>query len=74
MIDSLAAAIVTCSAAVALFDAPSVTFAVKLNVPAAVGVPDSTPPVDSVNPPGTLPALTVHVYGVVPPLACSTSE
>jgi hypothetical protein len=49
----------------------SVTFTVKLNVPAVVGVPLMTPPLDIVNPPGSVPALTDQEYGVFPPLACS---
>ena len=47
----------------------SVTFAVKLLVPAAVGVPDMTPALDSVNPAGKLPVLIVQERGDVPPLA-----
>jgi hypothetical protein len=36
----------------------SLTFAVKVNVPLAVGVPEITPlPADSVNPAGRLPEL-----------------
>lgn len=50
------------------------TFAVKLNDPAAVGFPETTPPVDSINPIGKDPALTDQVYGVVPPLAISVTE
>ena len=64
----------TCSAFVALVEDASVTLAVKLNVPGAVGVPESTPPVDKLNPPGKDPALTVQVYGVVPPPATSVTE
>lgn len=64
----------TCSDAVVLFEAASVTLAVKLNVPAAVGVPERTPPVESVSPPGNVPLDTLQLYGGVPPLACSTAE
>jgi hypothetical protein len=46
-------AVTTCAAA-------SVILAVKLNVPAAVGVPDNRPTVESVNPPGKAPALTLQ--------------
>ena len=34
---------------------------VKLNVPGAVGVPDSTPPDDSDKPPGSDPVSSVNV-------------
>jgi hypothetical protein len=53
----------------------SVTVAVRLAVPAAVGVPEMIP-VDAakLSPAGRLPALIDHVYGVVPPFACSTVE
>ncbi len=40
----------------------------KLNVPAALGVPDKVPPALSVNPVGAVPAVTANVYGVLPPL------
>ena len=43
-----------------------VAFTVKLKVPAADGVPEMTPAVDSVNPVGKLPLLSVQVMGVVP--------
>jgi hypothetical protein len=48
----------------------SVTVAVKLNVPLAVGVPEIRP-VDeaSERPAGRLPDVIDHEYGVVPPLA-----
>ena len=44
-------------------------------VPAVVGVPE-IPPVDAtrLNPAGSVPALTLQLYGVVPPLACSVVE
>src|SRR5438067_8804244 len=41
----------------------------KLNPPAAVGVPDSFPPVENVSPPGKVPLPTDHLYGGVPPEA-----
>ena len=47
----------------------SVTFAVKLLVPFAVGVPEIAPALERVNPAGRLPALMVHESGDVPPLA-----
>ena len=42
---------------------------------AAVGVP-LIRPVDafSVKPPGSVPEVSVHVYGVVPPVAASVCE
>src|SRR5581483_2801133 len=46
--------------------APSVPRMVNGNVPAAVGVPASTPAADSVRPAGSGPVV-VNVYGVVPP-------
>jgi hypothetical protein len=39
----------------------SVAVTVKLAVPAVVGVPESTPPVDSVSPVGSEPLVTVKV-------------
>jgi hypothetical protein len=45
-----------------------VTFAVKLDVPAAVGVPLMTPALDNVKPAGNVPALTDQVSGAVPPI------
>jgi hypothetical protein len=55
--------------------ATSVTWTVNDAVPAAVGVPEITP-VDAtrLNPAGNVPALTLQLYGVVPPLACSVVE
>jgi hypothetical protein len=41
--------------------AESVTVTVKLNVPDAVGVPDSTPPELSVSPVGRAPEVTAQV-------------
>jgi hypothetical protein len=54
----------------------SVTFAVNVSAATAVvGLPDITPVLDaSVNPAGKLPELTLHVYGGVPPIACSVAE
>jgi hypothetical protein len=52
----------------------SATVAVRLAVPAAVGVPEIIP-LDAarVSPAGRLPE-TDHVYGEAPPVACSTVE
>ena len=41
-------------------------FTVKLDVPAAEGVPVMTPSAESVNPSGKLPFCSVHVIGAVP--------
>jgi hypothetical protein len=38
-----------------------VTCTVKLNVPAAVGVPDTVPPADNVRPDGKAPVVTENV-------------
>jgi hypothetical protein len=69
-----AAATVICRGAVVVCAAASVTLAVKLNVPAVVGVPEIWPAEESVSPLGSAPALTVQVYGVVPPLAARVVE
>jgi hypothetical protein len=48
----------------------SVTMAVKLNDPVVVGVPEIVPlAVASVRPAGSVPALTLQLYGAVPPVA-----
>jgi hypothetical protein len=53
----------------------SVTFTVKLNVPAEVGVPEITP-LDAVklSPGGRRPELMLQVYGVTPPVAVKVAE
>jgi hypothetical protein len=48
-----------------------VTRTVKLEVPAAVGVPLRTPAADRLRPAGSAPAETDQLYGVVPPVAAS---
>ena len=55
--------------------AASFTCTVNDTVPAVVGVPEITP-VDAarLNPAGNVPALTLQLYGVVPPLACTAIE
>lgn len=58
-------------ALVTLLDAPSVTLTVKLLVPVPVEIPEIAPPLESVNPPGRLPAMTDQEYGVAPPVAVS---
>jgi len=52
--------------------AESVTMTVKVDVPDVVGTPLICPVAAfKVRPVGKAPAVTLHVYGVVPPLACS---
>jgi hypothetical protein len=46
--------------------AESVTVTVKLKVPNAVGVPESTPPELSTSPAGGVPDVMAQVYGAVP--------
>jgi hypothetical protein len=47
----------------------SATRTVKLDKPAAVGVPLMVPPDESVNPAGSDPDTTDQEYGAVPPVA-----
>jgi len=47
------------------------TRTVKLEVPAAVGVPLRTPAADKLRPAGGVPEVTDQLYGVVPPVAAS---
>jgi hypothetical protein len=51
----------TVKARVPVHPLASVARMVKLNVPAAVGVPVKAPPEASVNPVGSVPALVVNV-------------
>jgi hypothetical protein len=51
----------SCADAVCAGELLSVTVTVKLDVPAVVGVPEITPPLDIVNPAGRLPDVTDHV-------------
>jgi hypothetical protein len=63
------------NAIVPVLFAASVTFTVNDTVPAVVGVPEMTPvEATRLSPAGRVPALTLQVYGVVPPLACSPVE
>ena len=66
-------AITSISACVAVKggDAESATWAVKLKVPAAVGVPLMTPVAESDNPGGRVPDATDQWYGRVPLTAAS---
>src|SRR5450432_3525753 len=47
----------------------AVALTVKVKLPLADGVPERTPAVDRLSPPGRLPLDTVKVYGLLPPLA-----
>jgi hypothetical protein len=47
------------------FPSLSATWTLKRKVPSAVGVPDSTPALESANPPGASLPVMVHVYGGV---------
>jgi hypothetical protein len=61
----------------AVAEAPdeSVTSTVKLNVPAALGVPPRIPSLVRVRPPGSEPAEIVHAYPLpVPPAAVRVDE
>jgi hypothetical protein len=62
------------NAAVAVADARSVTRTVTLLDPAVPGVPDIVPPAARLNPAGSDPVATAHVYGGVPPKAASACE
>ena len=52
----------------------SVTFTVKFDVPAFVGLPEITPALDRDNPVGKVPDEIVHEYGEVPPVAARVAE
>lgn len=73
---ALAAAIERLNALVAFcaVAAESITWAVKLNVPEAVGVPRSDPADVNIKPAGSCPTVTLQVYGDVPPDAPKTVE
>ena len=61
-----AGAIVIEKLCVALGSVPLAAVIVPLKVPVASGVPEITPPAPSIRPPGSAPALTVKVIGVLP--------
>ena len=52
----------------------SVAVMVTLYVPAAVGVPEMVPDVDSARPDGRVPEVTAQVYDPEPPDAESVEE
>ncbi len=66
------------SACVSVPDVASVTCTVNPYVPAVVGVPEivvlGVPEVLSVSPGGSVPEITLHVYGVVPFVAVTDCE
>jgi len=66
LITKVAAKVAVCAG-----DPESVTVTVNEVVPAAVGVPESTPAVLSVRPAGSVPVVTAQVSAPVPPVATS---
>jgi hypothetical protein len=60
---------VTEKAFVAVAEVESVTWTVKLEVPAPEGVPLRTPPAERLRPAGTVPEDTSQLKGDVPPVA-----
>ena len=66
MVGGIVAAITVMDNAFVSLPALLVAFTVKLEVPAAVGVPEINPADESVKPVGRLPLCNVHVMGVSP--------
>ena len=66
--------IVRLAVALCTGEVESLTFTVKEEVPAVVGVPLIWPEVLRVRPAGREPELSDQLYGVVPPLAASEAE
>jgi hypothetical protein len=66
----LSACVVTCAVGIVL----SVTLTVNGKVPALVGLPEITPALLRLSPPGRVPLVTIHVYGVWPFCADSVAE
>ena len=62
------------SVAVAVWPELSVTRTVKVKLPIFVGVPLIAPLVLRLRPVGSAPDAIVHVYGVVPFVACSVVD
>jgi hypothetical protein len=60
VVNGVAEPMVIVRLAVAVFAAESVTSAVKVKLPAAVGVPEMDPAEERVRPPGRDPEETVH--------------
>lgn len=69
----LTGAMLRLSVADAVVPALSRTSTMKVNEPAAVGVPETVPEEDRLSPLGNEPLNTDQVYGVVPPLAASVA-
>ncbi len=70
VIDSGAAAMITVKDCELVPPAESFTCRVNVEDPAAAGVPETAPVLlFNASPPGSVPAVIVHVYGAVPPLA-----
>lgn len=67
------AATLTVKFALAFTPPASVTVIVKLELPAAVGVPVIAPPEASVSPAGSVPLVTAKLYGVVPLIASTVA-
>ena len=59
---------------VMVVELPSVTCAVKLKLPAAIGVPDNNPLLLRVSPPGSDPDAMLNTKGPLPPEAASVCE
>src|SRR5689334_9985578 len=55
-------------------DSESIAVTVKLTDPAAVGVPEITPPTESDSPAGSDPDVTDHVSAPIPPIVLSAAE
>ena len=72
MLNATAGAMVMLRGAVAVDNWKSVTCTVKLEMPAPLGVPVIAPLFGSkCKPTGKLPAVTLQLYGVTPPVAAS---
>jgi len=65
--------IISESTVLAVTESLSVTLTVKLDGPGVVGVPEMVPPA-RLSPAGSDPPATDHIYGGVPPVACSPCE
>src|SRR5260370_14823999 len=67
-------AMLSCFVAVRAGLPESATWTVKVDVPAAVGVPEITPPLLRLKPLGSVPEAKLHVRAPAPPLACRVTE
>jgi hypothetical protein len=66
------APMVTLTGRLSVLPMPSVTWTVKLLVPAVVGVPAISQPRPSDSPAGNVPLARLHEYGATPPLTLQT--